>query len=111
MTRHVYATDTWNETIARRDNEAQEWNPLFVAYALAHHCDSPAEQLRRDRIACPGACMLGYITWMHETRMEFLRAHPEACEIAAGCSRPSSNFRILDIQVWYAFVQSKGKHS
>lgn len=55
------------------------WNPRYIAYAKAHHCDCPIEQMRRDEAAWPGGRMAGFMLWIAEQKRAFVKAHPEAC--------------------------------
>ena len=41
----------------------KQWNPRYVAYALAHG-RAPVAMLEHDKKRCPGGCMGEFIIWM-----------------------------------------------
>lgn len=72
-------------------------NPRYIAYAKAHHCDCPYEQMRRDEAAWPGGCMTGFTLWISEQKRAFLKAHPEA----------GADYTIWDQAAWDRWLGAK----
>lgn len=52
----------------------QQWNPRYVAYAVAHG-RSPEDMLAHDRSAWPGGVMAGFMLWMSDRWQEWRSLH------------------------------------
>lgn len=48
-----------------------EWNPRYVAYAVAHGQRNPEQMLADDWVTYPGGCMAGFMIWIDDRWDEF----------------------------------------
>ena len=55
----------------------KDWNPRYVAFALAHG-KSPMQQMIDDEKRWPGGVMCGFILWMSKAEKLFKKQQPSA---------------------------------
>lgn len=71
-------------------------NPYYVLYCQAHNRTTD-EQMSHDEELYPGGIMCGFLCWISEKKVKFLKEFPKCCLYGS----------IADYGQWHKFLSTK----